>query len=495
MRIFLYLSLSNRFIQKLVQKKFISNLVLMVLLNLLVKPISIFWIDASVQDRVGDEAYGLYFSLLNLTFLFNILLDLGINNFTTKNIAQYPHIVTRYMGKLLSFRLLLFGIYSLVVFSIGLGLGYNGNQLYLLSFFVLNQFLTTLISYFRSHFSGLLYFKTEGLISVLDRVLLILFCGSLLVITPLTENFKIEWFIWLQTLCYGITAIVAFILLIKYIGVPKLSWHWTFSKAIVKKSLPYALLILLMMIYTRSDSVILERLHQNGKYEAGIYAKGYRLLDAFWIFGMIFSSLLFPLFSKLLGHKQSILPLLKTAGNLLIGGSFLIICFCYFNSEFIVNLIYEKNSLAAIPSFKWLMLSFIGMCFSLIFGTLLTADGDLRILNIFSFIAILINFGLNFLLIPKYGAEGAAFTTFSTQCFIASIQFIYCAKMFKFKFSFRAIGQYVFFVVSIIAVFYFMENSSFGNISLLFELVLGMIALFIFKMIDIKGLIVLLKEE
>ncbi len=495
MRIFLYLSLSNKFIQKLVQKKFISNLVLIVLLNLLVKPISIFWIDASVQDRVGDEAYGLYFSLLNLTFLFNILLDLGINNFTTKNIAQYPHIVARYMGKLLSFRLFLFVLYATLVFGIGLGLGYNGKQLFLLSFFVLNQFLTTLISYFRSHFAGLLFFKTEGVISVLDRVLLILFCGFLLVITSENEEFKIEWFIWMQTLCYGITAIVAFLLLIRQIGLPKFSWHWTFSKAIIKKSLPYAILILLMMIYTRSDSVILERLHVNGKYEAGIYAKGYRLLDAFWIFGMIFSSLLFPLFSKLLGHKQSILPLLKTAGNLLIGGSFLIICFCYFNSEFIVNLIYEKNSLAAIPSFKWLMLSFIGMCFSLIFGTLLTADGDLRVLNIFSFIAILINFGLNFLLIPKYGAEGAAFTTFCTQCFIAIIQFVYCAKMFKFKFSFPAIGQYAFFVISIIALFYFIENSSFGNISLLFELVVGTIALFIFKMIDIKGLIGLLKEE
>lgn len=466
----------------------------MVCLNLLVKPVSIFGIDATVQNRVGAVEYGMYFSLLNLTFLFNILMDLGINNFTTKNISQYPHIVTRYMGKLLSFRLVLFAIYATVIIGIGIVLGYNGKQMYLLSFLVFNQFLTTLISYFRSHFSGLLFFKTEALISVLDRLLLILFCGSLLLLTPdEVGGFKIEWFIWIQTVCYGATAVTAFVLLIKSIGMPKFSWHWTFSKAIIKKSRSYALLILLMMIYTRSDSVILERLHSEGKFEAGIYAQGYRLLDAFFIFGMLFSGLLFPLFSHLIGKKESILPLLKTSGNLLIGGAFLLICFCYFNSEYIVSLIYEKNIAESIPSFKWLMLSFIGMCFSLIFGTLLTADGDLRILNIFSFIAIIINIGLNCILIPKHGAVGAAFTTFCTQCFIAIIQFLYCAKMFHFRFSVKTISPYVMYIGFIIGIFFLFESLQIGNVALLIELVLGIIALFVFKMIDVKELLVQFK--
>ena len=55
--------------------KFFSHLILMVLLNLLVKPIAIFGIDAQVQNVVGAEEYGIYFSLLNFTYLFNIFLD------------------------------------------------------------------------------------------------------------------------------------------------------------------------------------------------------------------------------------------------------------------------------------------------------------------------------------------------------------------------------------------------------------------------------------
>jgi len=158
------------------QKKFISNLILIILLNLLVKPFAIFGIDAGVQNRVSTEAYGLYFSLLNLSFIFNIITDLGINNFTTRNIAQYPKVMPKYFGKVLSFRLLLFVIYSLLTLTAGFVAGYRGEALYFLSVLIFNQLLATLIGYLRSHFGGLLLFRTDALISVLDRLLLILFC-------------------------------------------------------------------------------------------------------------------------------------------------------------------------------------------------------------------------------------------------------------------------------------------------------------------------------
>ena len=116
------------------QRIFFSNLILMILLNLLIKPIALFGIDATVQNRVGPENYGLYFSLLNLSVLFNTLLDLGINNFTTKNLAQDPEKIKKYFGKVFSFRLVLFTFYSIFTFGLALFLGYSGRPLYLLSF-------------------------------------------------------------------------------------------------------------------------------------------------------------------------------------------------------------------------------------------------------------------------------------------------------------------------------------------------------------------------
>ena len=65
------------------QKDFIFNVILLIFLNLLIKPFWILGIDVGVQNRVGAENYGLYFAVFNFTFLFNMLLDMGITNSTT----------------------------------------------------------------------------------------------------------------------------------------------------------------------------------------------------------------------------------------------------------------------------------------------------------------------------------------------------------------------------------------------------------------------------
>jgi hypothetical protein len=51
------------------QKKFLSNLALILVLNLLIKPFAIFGIDATIQNRIGAQEYGLYFSLLTSSLL------------------------------------------------------------------------------------------------------------------------------------------------------------------------------------------------------------------------------------------------------------------------------------------------------------------------------------------------------------------------------------------------------------------------------------------
>lgn len=475
------------------QRKFISNLILLVILNLIVKPISIFGIDATVQNRVGAEDYGLYFSLLNLTFLFNIVLDLGINNFTTKNIAQYPHIVKRYIGKILTFRLVLFLVYVFITLILAFFLKHSERAFNLLYLLIFNQFLVVLIAYFRSHFAGLLMFKTDAFISVLDRFLLIFICGYFLFFS--VSDFYIETFVWTQTIAYLTTFVISFFWLFRNIGLPRISFHWTFSLAIVKKSLPFALLVLLMMIYTRIDVVLLERFHSNGNFEAGIYAQGFRLLDAFFIFGMLFATLLFPLFSKQLKEKESVLPMLKMSSNLLIGGAIFISLFCVFNASFIVNLIYVHNTDVSIPSFDWLMLTFIWMCFSLIFGTLLTANGSLRILNQVSFFAILLNVSMNGFLIPEFGAKGAAISAFSTQFFVAIIQLITVFKMFKVEVKLFQLIRYFSYVICLFLLFQFTPSMLTDVAKITIQLIVGFTLLFVFKLIDLKGIFVLLKSK
>ena len=89
-----------------------------------------------------------------------------------------------------------------------------------------------------------------------------------------SQPFQIEWFIYAQTGAYLFTAIVAGLLVLRQTGIVRPKFDMAFSITILKQSLPYALLILLMMIYYRSDSVMIERMLPNGARESAIYAQG-----------------------------------------------------------------------------------------------------------------------------------------------------------------------------------------------------------------------------
>ena len=127
------------------QRKFITNLVLLILLNVLVKPFWIFGIDRTVQNVVGAESYGFYFSLINFSFLLNIILDLGITNYNNRNISQNEQLLTKHLSSIIILRLLLALVYFAISFIVALIIGYDANQMQMLLILVFNQFVLSFI--------------------------------------------------------------------------------------------------------------------------------------------------------------------------------------------------------------------------------------------------------------------------------------------------------------------------------------------------------------
>jgi Na+-driven multidrug efflux pump len=87
--------------------------------------------------------------------------------------------------------------------------------------------------------------------------------------------------------------------------------------------------------------------------------------------------------------------------------------------------------------FQPLILGFVAVSTGYIFGTLLTANGSLKQLNIVSLAGLLINFGMNFLLIPKLMAVGSAYASLMTQFFTAALQVIVVIRIFKFHVNYK----------------------------------------------------------
>lgn len=408
------------------QKDFVFNICFLLFLNLLIKPFWILGIDVGVQNHVGADAYGMYFAVFNFTFMFNILLDMGITNFNNRNIARNTQLLDKHLSSIIVLRLLLAVVYMLVVFAVALIIGYRGVMLTLLFWTAVNQFLNTFMLYLRSNVSALLMFKTDSVLSVLDRLLMILFCGLLLWGGITTQPFKIEWFVYCQTAAYAIAVLVALSIVIYKSHLKKLHWNGPFFLMILKKSLPFATLTLLMACYNRIDSVMIERLlpGEISTTQAGIYASAFRLLDALVMIAYLFSVILLPLFSKMLKAKENILPIVKTAFSFLFvfAISATVILLCY--KEPILSLLYREHIMESVGVFSLLIPGIIPIAFTYVFGTLLTANGNMKLLNITAIVGICVNILVNVILIPHLQARGAAIASLSTQSVVSLLQFI-----------------------------------------------------------------------
>lgn len=404
------------------QRTFLSNLLLLLVFNLLVKPLYLLGIDAGVQDAVGPAVYGTYAALVSLSFLLNIVLDLGITNFNTRHIARHGHLMGKYLSGVAGLRLLLAGIYALITVALALVLGYRGAALGLLGWLVVNQILVAGILYLRSNVAGAQRFRWDSLLSVLDRLLLIVGVGWLLWGRAGGSVFRIEWFVWAQTVAYAITFLVALGMTLRLSGGARFGFNVAFSRVVLRQSFPYALLILLMTFYYRTDTLMLERLLPDGPYQAGVYAQGFRYFEALNMLGYLFAGLLLPLFSRQLKESVAVGPLALLALRLLLAGGLAFAAFAHWHAGDLLALLYTDLDPAAAPTFRLLVYCFVGVTVTYVFGTLLTAAGDLRHLNLVAGGGAVLNLLLNLWMIPRWQVEGAAWASLITQWLTAGVQ-------------------------------------------------------------------------
>ncbi len=361
----------------------------------------------------------MYFSLFSFAVLLNILLDLGITNFNNRNIARNPKELSKAFSNIVGLKFLLAIFYAVVCLVVGLLIGYEKEQFNILWLLILNQFLASLLLYLRSNISGLHYFRTDSLISVMDRTLVIIICGFLLWGNVSNRSFQIEWFILAQTAAYSLTALTAFIIVLYKSKYFRFQINLKKFAAILKESYPFAILILLMMIYYRVDSVLLERILPRGKEQVGIYAQSFRILDAAFMFATLFVGLLFPIFSRMLKRNEPVEGMLGLSLTLILLPSILLSSIGIFYSREVIGLLYQEHLEASSRIFTILMIAFVAISVSHIFGSLLTANRNLKELIFLALSAVLVNLILNFILLPRFQAYGAAISCLVTQVYMA----------------------------------------------------------------------------
>jgi O-antigen/teichoic acid export membrane protein len=260
--------------------------------------------------------------------------------------------------------------------------------------------------------------------------------------------------------------------------------------------MPFALLILLMSLYYRSDSIMIERLLEDGKFQAGVYAQAFRFMEALNMIAYLFAGLLLPIFSRMLKERADVSGLLWLAIRLLLGGAIGVAILSSFYGTEIMALRYSEYTELSGPAFTLLMWSFVLMSVSYMTGTLLTAQGNLGFLNRLSAAGMLLNICLNFLVIPIWYAYGAALTSLITQGLIMVIQIVYLLRTRLIHVELKLLMRILLFIGGGVALVALIPQGSMSNGLLLLILAacMGLWA-FLSGMIDIRGIVRLLRER
>ena len=149
---------------------------------------------------------------------------------------------------------------------------------------------------------------------------------------------------------------------------------------------------------------------------------------------------------------------------------------------------YDDNAVEYSAVFRILAFCIVPISASYVFGTLLTAAGRLKQLNILAAISLAINLVINALCIPRWGAVGSAWAAIGAQSFMALAEIATAIKIFRLKPSPAYILKMAFFTLLIIGCTFCVPRQTWW-IALTITALAGIGLALLLGLVDIKEIV------
>ncbi len=243
------------------QKQVFSNIVLVVFLNLIVKPFWVFFIDRTVQVQNGNALYGIYGKYLSLSIVFGILLDLGLSSINQIMVAREEKTAGRDFASFWNTKLLLALAYLVLMHLIYLLIGSPREEYGIFLTVCLIQVFTSLSLFVRSSVSGLHLFRYDAWLSVVDKIFVLVVATT--VIYGMGMHMDIVSYASIQAVGFFIVVALGIALL----GAHRSILQRVDMRAVVfalRLGAPYALIIFCMGLYSRFYFFIIYRWSPGG---------------------------------------------------------------------------------------------------------------------------------------------------------------------------------------------------------------------------------------
>jgi O-antigen/teichoic acid export membrane protein len=160
------------------------------------------------------------------------------------------------------------------------------------------------------------------------------------------------------------------------------------------------------------------------------------------------------------------------------------------------KILYHRDDGYSIKILRWCLPVLIGYSFVQVYGTVMTATGNIVAFCYLNLAAVFINIILNLFLIPLYGAFGCCISALCSQAFLAVATIIFVNGKLKIAPDARSLGLYLLNGLLVGGVLYFLSKTSLNTLlSLLLSMLVSFLIMWSTKMISLNSLLGFLKKQ
>lgn len=385
-----------------------------------------FFIGAWIARYLGPENYGIFNYAAAFVGIFGFIATLGVDGILSRDLVKNPEQENELMGTGFVLKVI-GGILAFLAVIIANCL-VSGNSLvhWLIFFYGLSYLVTTpyIISiYFQSKVQSKNNVKAQiyaALISAVFKIIFI-FSGLGLIWLVIVYLFDSVWQI--------------IILIYSYRRHGHKFSTWVYNKTLAWRlwhdSWPLMLSSAAAYIYLRIGQVMIGRML--GNIEVGLYAAAVKITEVWYFVPGIICGSLFPAIinakktSEILYRRR-----LKSLYWFITLIALVIALLISLLAKPIIVVLFGAEYLLAVPILQIYVWSGVGFFLGLAISQYLMAENLVKTIFIVNFISMVVNVGLNFILIPRLGLNGAAWATLVSYLIIPIL--VLSAKNFFIKY-------------------------------------------------------------
>jgi len=375
-----------------------------------------------ITRYLGVVKFGQFSFALSFALLFGIIVDFGLNQFTVREVAKDKAKAKRFMGNIISIKMLLCITTFVLIFATVKVLNYSTDislLIYLAACFVL---VNSFCEFFRSICQSFERMDYDALTRFLERAALLLIVFSVIFFDLGLKRLMLGYvFASLVALAF----VVAFIW--RRLSVFPLAFDMNFWAETIRGSIPFLLTSVFVTIYFRIDTIMLSAM--KGDEAVGQYNAAYNLIFAFFFIPVILSKILLPRLAMFfVDSKENLVRIVNHSFRIAFWvGIICAIGMSIFSSE-VLHFLYGIEFVSGAQALQLLSWVFFMICIGTVASVTLNAVNKQYIVTVGTAVGAVVNVILNYVFIPLYSLNGAALATLLTEITCFCILFIALRK-------------------------------------------------------------------